>query len=209
MVFRQNITDDSCRVCKSHPETVMHLLSACPFYAPNAYIHRHNAALRVLYYHLRHKYGIDKTPVLPYAPGDIASVVENEKCRIYWNMSIATTRQLTATKPDITLFDLEHKVIYLVEFSAPAERNIIIKEDEKHLKYQDLMFELRRLHPGFAVRLVILIIGVLGGINTTFLGSLSVLPHCKKQSKYLADAMQKAVIMGSLRVLRSHDTRQT
>nr|CAH7716683.1 unnamed protein product [Callosobruchus chinensis] len=47
--------------------------------------HRHAVALRVLYYHLRHWYGIDETPVLPYAPGDIESVVENERCRIYLN----------------------------------------------------------------------------------------------------------------------------
>ncbi|KAJ8975620.1 hypothetical protein NQ317_000324 [Molorchus minor] len=42
-----------------------------------------NALLWVLYYRLRHLYGIDETPVLPYAPGDIESVVGIEKCLIY------------------------------------------------------------------------------------------------------------------------------
>uniref|UniRef100_A0A6V7LE95 Reverse transcriptase domain-containing protein n=1 Tax=Bracon brevicornis TaxID=1563983 RepID=A0A6V7LE95_9HYME len=92
LVYRSRIMglqvpDTRCRACKQAPETLTHLLSACPTYAVSAYIHRHNAALRVLYYHLRHSYGVDGTPVLPYAPGEIESVVVNESCKIYWNFS--------------------------------------------------------------------------------------------------------------------------
>ena len=98
-VMGMEVPDVSCRACRRAPETVMHLLSACPTYAVSAYIQRHNAALRVLYYHLRHSYEIDETPVLPYAPGDIESVVGNEKCLIYWNYSFPTVRQIQANKP--------------------------------------------------------------------------------------------------------------
>nr|CAH7752214.1 unnamed protein product [Callosobruchus chinensis] len=55
-----NVPDARCRACRQAPETLMHLLSACRTYAGTAYVHRHNAALRVLYYHLRHSYGIDE-----------------------------------------------------------------------------------------------------------------------------------------------------
>ncbi|TVU57700.1 hypothetical protein FQP88_24255, partial [Vibrio atlanticus] len=111
-VLQVQLPDTSCRRCKQHPETLMHLLSACPVLARGAYIQRHNAALRVLYYYLRHCYGIDVTPVLPYLPGDIPQVVENDSCKIYWNMPFATTRRIDHNKPDIVLFDKATRDIY-------------------------------------------------------------------------------------------------
>nr|CAH7719945.1 unnamed protein product [Callosobruchus chinensis] len=131
-VMGVNVPDARYRACRQAPETLMHLFSACRTYAATAYVHRHNAALRVLYYHLRHSYGIDETPVLPYAPGDIEFVVENERCRIYWNYSFPT---------------LELKTMFVIEFSAPAEVNIVSKEEKKRTKYQELLGQLRRLWP--------------------------------------------------------------
>nr|CAH7728688.1 unnamed protein product [Callosobruchus chinensis] len=137
-----------------------------------AYVHRHNAALRVLYYHLRHSYGIDETPVLPYAPGDIESAVENERCRIHWNYSFPTLELVQANKPDIVLFDHQQKTIFDIEFSAPAEVNIASKEEEKGNKYQELLGQLRRLWPDYAVSLLVMVIGSLGGMRNTLLSAL-------------------------------------
>nr|CAH7723309.1 unnamed protein product [Callosobruchus chinensis] len=114
--------------------------------------------VRVLYYHLRHSYGIDETPVLPYAPGDIESVVENERCRIYWNYSFPTLELVQANKPDI--------------FSAPAEVNIVSKEEEKRTKYQELLGQL--------------------------LSALRAMPVCRATEHILAARMRKAVILGVL-----------
>ena len=100
--------------------------------------------------------------MLPYAPGDIESVVGNEKCLIYWNYSFPTVRQIQANKPDIVLLDHQLKTMYVIEFSAPAENNIVLKEEEKRTKYRDLLFELRRLYPDHTVKIVVLIIGALG-----------------------------------------------
>lgn len=204
-VMRQNIVNITCRACKGHAETLMHLLSACPKYAVSAYIHRHNAALRVLYFHLRSTYRIDETPVLPYVPNDIESVVGNELCQIYWNYSFATSRRISANKPDIVLIDLKEKSIYVIEFSAPSETNVEVKEDEKRTKYRELLFEFRRMYRGYAVKLVVLIIGVLGGMKPTFLSSIESIPACKQQAINIVGRMQQAVLLGSLHLLRSHD----
>nr|CAH7741340.1 unnamed protein product [Callosobruchus chinensis] len=206
-VMGVNVPDARCRACRQAPETLMHLLSACRTYAGTAYVHRHNAALRVLYYHLRHSYGIDETPVLPYAPGDIESVVENERCRIYWNYSFPTLELVQANKPDIVLLDHQQKTMFVIEFSAPAEVNIVSKEEEKRTKYQALLGQLRRLWPDYAVSLLVMVIGSLGGMRNTLLSALRVIPVCRAAAHILAARMQKAVILGSLRLLRAHDTR--
>ncbi|XP_028982251.1 procollagen-lysine,2-oxoglutarate 5-dioxygenase 1-like [Diachasma alloeum] len=40
-------------------------------------------------------------------------------------------RPIVATKPDVVLFHVADKIIYVIEFSAPAESNITVKEEEK------------------------------------------------------------------------------
>nr|CAH7731550.1 unnamed protein product [Callosobruchus chinensis] len=205
-VMGVNVPDARCRACRQAPETLMHLLSACRTYA-GTYVHRHNAALRVRYYHLRHSYGIDETPVLPYAPRNIESVVENERCRNYWNYSFPTLELVQANKPDIDLLDHQQKTMFVIEFSAPAEVNIVFKEEEKRTKYQELLGQLRRLWPDYAVSLLVMVIGSLGGMRNTLLSALRAIPVCRAAAHTLAARMQKAVILGSLRLLRAHDTR--
>nr|CAI5870488.1 unnamed protein product [Callosobruchus analis] len=195
-VMGMNVPDTRCRACRQAPETLMHLLSACKTYAGTAYVHRHNAALRVLYYHLRLSYGIDETPVLPYAPGDIESVVENERCRIYWNYSFPTLELVQANKPDIVLLDHQQKTMFVIEFSAPAEVNIVSKEEEKRTKYQELLGQLRRLWPDYTVSLLVMVIGSLGGMRNTLLSALRAIPVCRAAAHILAARMQKAVILG-------------
>nr|CAH7720770.1 unnamed protein product [Callosobruchus chinensis] len=92
-------------------------------------------------------------------------------------------------------------------FSAPAEVNIVSKEEEKRTKYQELLGQLRRLWPDYAVSLLVMVIGSLGGMRNTLLSALRAIPVCRAAAHILAARMQKAVILGSLRLLRAHDTR--
>nr|CAH7714899.1 unnamed protein product [Callosobruchus chinensis] len=124
-------------------------------------------------------YGIDETPVLPYAPGDIESVVENERCRIYWNYSFPTLELVQANKPDIVVLDHQQKTMFVIEFSAPAEVKIVSKEEEKRAKYQELLGQLRRLWPDYAVGLLVMVIGSLGGMRNMLLSALRAIPVCR------------------------------
>ena len=128
----------------------------------------------------------------------------NDRCRIYWNYALPTARLLRANKPDITLLDLRTKEIFVIEFSCPAEININNKEIEKRDKYRDLIFELEKLYPGYKVKLVVLIIGSLGGMKPNFVKELETVPVCRTQSVMLSCRMQKAAILGSLYIVRAH-----
>lgn len=208
LAYRKNILQENivytCRACKQRPETLTHLLSGCPFYAVSYYIYRHNAALRVIYYYLRQYYGIDNSPVVPNAPRDVEEVVENSRCRIYWNYTIPTPRPLQATKPDIVLLDHGTREIFVIEFSCPAEKNISSKEIEKREKYSDLLSELRQMYPEHSVKLVVLIMGVLGGVKASFEQELKAIPACRPASNTLVCRVQKACLLGSLRTLKTH-----
>nr|CAH7729160.1 unnamed protein product [Callosobruchus chinensis] len=129
---------------------------------------------------------------------------QRQRCQIYWNYSFATLELVHSNKPDIVLLDHQQKTI---EFSAPAEVNIVSKEGEKGAKYQELLGHLRRLWPDYAVSLLVMVIGSLGGMRNTLLSALRAMPVCRAAAHILAARMQKAVILGSLRLLRAHDTR--
>nr|CAI5868241.1 unnamed protein product [Callosobruchus analis] len=124
-VMGMNVPDTRCRACRQRQRR---LCISCR--------------------HVRHE-----IPVLPYAPGDIESVVENERCRIY-----CTTLELVqANKPDTVLLDHQQKTMFVIEFSAPAEVNSVSKEEEKRTKYQELLGQLRRLWPDYTVSLLVMV----------------------------------------------------
>nr|CAH7717657.1 unnamed protein product [Callosobruchus chinensis] len=152
---------------------------------------------------------------------------------------ISTLELVQANKPDIVLLDHRQKTMIIIEFSAPAELNIVSrrsksgpniskqalpakrrlcsvlssrhlnivsKEEEKRNRYQELLGQLRRLWPDYAVSLLVMVIGSLGGMRNTLLSALHSMPVCRVVAHILAARMQKAVILGSLRLLRAHLT---
>nr|CAH7748711.1 unnamed protein product [Callosobruchus chinensis] len=59
----------------------------------------------------------------------------------------------------------------------------------------------------YAVSLLVMVIGSLGGMRNTLLSALRAMPVCRAAAHILAATMQRAIILGSLRLLRAHDTR--
>nr|CAH7729905.1 unnamed protein product [Callosobruchus chinensis] len=82
--------------------------------------------------------------------------------------------------------------MFVIEFSAPAEVSIVSKEEEKRTKYQELLGQLRRLWPDYAVSLLVMVIGSLGGMRNTLLSALRAIPVCRAAAHILPARMQKA-----------------
>nr|CAH7747813.1 unnamed protein product [Callosobruchus chinensis] len=66
--------------------------------------------------------------------------------------------------------------MFVIEFSAPAGMNIVSKEEEKRTKYQELLGQLHRLWPDYAVSLLVMVTGSLGGMRNTLLSALRAMP---------------------------------
>nr|CAH7763767.1 unnamed protein product [Callosobruchus chinensis] len=80
------------------------------------------------------------------------------------------------------------------------------KPDIGLLDHQQKTMFLRRRKSGPNI-LLVMVIGSLGGMRNTLLSALRAMPVCRAAAHILAARMQKAVILGSLRLLRAHDTR--
>lgn len=205
-ILKQNIGNTLCRKCGKRPETLNHLLASCPEYAATNYISRHNAALKVLYFHVRFQLGIDEAPIIPYTVDDVETVCSNNDYRIYWNFQFATSARIVANKPDLVIEDLKTKNLCIVEMSCPLEVNIGQKEEEKKNKYKDLIFEFKKRSPQAKIKFVPVIIGVLGGVKSNVCEHLKAVPGCSGYEDRLFKGMQQQVVLGSLHLLRGHAT---
>ena len=205
-VMGMTLGSTQCRACKTSTETTMHLLTACSKYAPNMYIRRHDAALKVLYCELRSIFSIDAEKKIPYAMDDIPGVVANENCKLFWNFPFSTTTEIRANKPDLVILAQREKKMYVVEMSCPADTNIIRKEEEKEDKYRPLLYELSRTYHPCTPVFVPIIIGAMGGIHPNTQNHLKKIKAIPTGSVgKIVGNMQKAVILGSLHILRSHE----
>ena len=92
-------------------------------------------------------------------------VVENGDVRITLDMTIYADKKLRHNRPDITLLQRDTKEWTLIDIAVPADQNIIETEEEKVGRYQDLTFEIKRIHRASKVTVIPIVIGVLATIS--------------------------------------------
>jgi hypothetical protein len=67
------------------------------------------------------------------------------KVTILWNQQIQTDRTIPNNKPDIVKRENQKGTCMLIEYAIPGDRNVIIKEAKKILKYKDLTIEIQHM----------------------------------------------------------------
>ena len=72
-------------------------------------------------------------------------MLRNEGCKIYWDFPIQTDKVIEHRQPDIACIDKIAKSCSIIDIAIPGDQNIIVKEQEKLDKYQDLRIELEKL----------------------------------------------------------------
>ena len=65
--------------------------------------------------------------------------------KILWDFEVRTDCVISARRPDIIVLDYKRKCGFLIDIAIPADINIVEKEKEKILKYQDSWVELQKL----------------------------------------------------------------
>ena len=89
---------------------------------------------------------------------------------------------------DITLVHKDTQKCILIDIAVPADQNIIRTEEKKVETYQDLTFEIRRIHGASKITIIPNVIGALGSISKrakTWYDKLSV-PEFIESVEFLA-----------------------
>ena len=184
-----------CRLCGDAPETVRHIVSGCKKLAQREYRKRHDKVVLRVHWEMCRKYGIECTD--RWYDHQPLPTVENGEVRITWDMTIYTDKVLKHNRPDITLVHKDTQKWTLTDIAVPADQNITRTEEEKVEKYQELAFEIRRIHGTSKVTIIPIVIGALGSISKgakTWFGNLDV-------PEFLG-SVQLSAILGTAHLMR-------
>ena len=73
-----------------------------------------------------------------------APVLENATHKLLWDFNIQTDYLIPARRPDLIIINKKKRTCKIVDFAAPADHRIKLKECEKRDKYLDLARELKK-----------------------------------------------------------------
>ena len=80
-------------------------------------------------------------------------------------MTVYTDKKLNHNRPDITLVRKDKQEWTLIDIAVPADQNIISTEEEKVDRYQNLAFEIKKIHRASKVTVIPIVIGALGTVS--------------------------------------------
>ena len=124
-------------------------------------------------------------------------VVENEKCKILWDMTIQRDDVIEATRPDIVVVEMENNKAIIADIASPWDHRAYEKEGEKIDKYQDLKREIGRLwgiRHREVVPVVVSALRVVSNRLDAWLENLAVTIR--------TELLQKTALLGTAKILR-------
>ena len=115
---------------------------------------------------------------------------------ILWNQQIQTDKTIPNNKPDIIIRDNEKGTCMLIDVAISGDRNVIKKEAEKILKYENLTIEIQRIW-NVKTKVIPVIIGATGTISGSFRKYVYNIP-----GKHEVKGLEKTAILGTAHILR-------
>lgn len=197
-IHKEVLATTKCRLCNAEEESVQHLISACTFLAPTAYLSRHNNVAKVIHQELCLKWGLTnvRTPHYKYEPDPVK---ENYQAKIYWDQTIVTDRAVQHNRPDIMFLDKQLKKVWLLDISVPLDDNIGKAYREKVSKYELLCQEIKAVWQVPHIKTIPIIISANGIVHK------KVKAHLKEEfdlSNNIILWMQKSVLLGTASIIR-------
>ena len=95
-------------------------------------------------------------------------VLENNTHKLLWDFDIQTDHLISARRPGLIIINKKKRTCKIVDFAAPADHRIKLKECEKKDKYLNLARELMNMK----VTIVPIVIGGFGTVTKGLLKGL-------------------------------------
>ena len=142
-------SDPTCRLCGTAPESMAHVLSACPALPQTKYLARHDAVLKVLFFDIIEDLVLIEASPPWYSPAKPQPVYEGAHAQAYWDVPVYGEYQdLRSNRIDARIVNHQEKKVVAMEMSCPWVNNRQKKTSEKTMKYAPLRWELKQKYPG-------------------------------------------------------------
>lgn len=192
-----NIKDDKCRICGKYGETIQHITGGCSVLAPIEYKRRHDDVGKIIHHALAVKYKLHSPGLFDhkYSPPNI---LQNQNFKLYWDRSILTDRTTHANRPDLLLWDLSQKKVWIVDFAVVNDNNLESTKNTKIQKYRELSQNLKEQWRLKQVTMLPMVLSTTGIIPKSLKDSLEKL----ELSPALIAKVQKAAILNTCTIVR-------
>ena len=152
------------------------------------------------------KYGIVLPDDLKWGPSGWkgVGVLNGRDLKLVIDVSVPTDRQLSATRPDLTVYSWRTKHIAILEVACAWELVVIVREKEKREKYQEFARDLATQHQEWKVSvypLVVKDLASLAGFREE-LGKTHLLT--KREISFLARNCQFEALCSAVRIIQRH-----
>ena len=121
-------------MCKETNESVPHILNMCQNLTTSNYLKRHNNVVAILHRNICQHYRI-KT-LWNHHP---ESIRENKEVKVLWDFEVRADKIIPAQRRDVVAIDKTKRTTTAIDVAVPLDWKVKDKEDEKILKYQDLI----------------------------------------------------------------------
>ena len=192
-IYHKDVSN-KCRLCGTHVENVLHIVSGCSMLAQKEYKRRHDKVCLNIHWALCKKYGV-KVCERSYEH-KVESVIENDFVKILWDVCIQVDRQIEHRRPDIVIMEKNTNKCLIIDVACPGDNNLILKRNEKLDNYSELRVEIARMWDKETL-IVPIIIEVLGSIPNDLECNLK-----KLDISYNVETLQKSVLLGTANILR-------
>ena len=198
---KQPTSNNRCRLCKYQVEDVNHIISSCSKMSVRYYLPmRHDVIGKAVYESLRKKNQPDAN--IRYEDGP-EFIYTYDNLEYWWNLSIKTSTKVKHNKPDMIIWDNNIKSCKVVEFSCPADVNVVKKVPEKENIYGPLIRNMQLMYKDYKFTFIPIIVGALGTIPKCLNENIQTLGLTKTESKTLIKRLQILSITGTVKICKT------
>ena len=127
-IYHKDVSN-KCRLCRTHVENVLHIVSGCSMLTQREYKRRHDQVCLNIHLALCKKYGVKVCE--RWYEHKVESVVENDIVKILWNVCIQVDRQIEHRRSDIVVMEKNTNKCLIIDVTYPVDNNLILKKTEK------------------------------------------------------------------------------
>ena len=195
-------SNPTCRLCGTAPESMAHVLSACPALAQTKYLARHDAVLKVLFFDIIEDLGLIEALPPWYSSTKPQLLYEGPYAQAYWDIPVYGEYQdLRANRIDAWIINHQEKKVIAIEMSCPWVSNRQKKTSEKTMKYAPLRWELKQKYTGYEISQYNIIVDVLGGWSADV--EVAVKELVGRRHRDILKKMQRACLPITLNIART------
>ena len=141
-IYHKDVSN-KCRLCGTHMENVLHIVSGCSMLAQKEYKRRHGKVCLNIHWVLCKKFGVKVCE--RWYEHKVESVIENDIVKILWDVCIQVDRQIEHRRPDIVVMEKNTNKCLIIDVACPVDNNLILKRNEKLDNYSELRLEIARM----------------------------------------------------------------